>query len=78
MTVITLRLDEDLLGEISARAKTLHMKRAEYIRKAIKTFNDRVRRMEEKEKLINASMKVRDESMRINAEFDAIEDDFDA
>ena len=78
MTVITIRLEEDLLSEISSRAKALHMKRTEYIRKAIKMFNERVRRKEEKEKLINASMKVRDESMRINKEFDDIEDDFDA
>lgn len=78
MAAVSIRLPEKLLKEADQRARELHMSRAEYIRLAIESENtetaDRLRR----ERMMAASRRVREESMRVNAEFDAIEDAPDA
>jgi metal-responsive CopG/Arc/MetJ family transcriptional regulator len=75
MSVISIRLSEDLLCEIDALAHLLHLPRAKYIRKAIENMNEAVLLRERKDQLIQASLQVRKESMKINAEFDEIEHD---
>lgn len=75
MTTISLRLPDDLLetsGEIAGR---LHVSRAEYIRRAIERMNDDMTAQARAQRLARASRNVRHESMRINAEFDAVESD---
>ncbi len=77
MSVISIRLPEQLLHQLDHMAQFLHMQRAEYIRKAIEHMNEEINKNERKEKLIQASLRVREESMRINREFSDIEHDED-
>jgi metal-responsive CopG/Arc/MetJ family transcriptional regulator len=75
MSVITVRLSDDLLEELDARAESIHLARAEYIRRAIQHMNEEISAQERKHKLTKASLRVRAESMRVNAEFSRIEHD---
>jgi metal-responsive CopG/Arc/MetJ family transcriptional regulator len=75
MTTVSLRLPDDLLKEAESRAKVLHIPRAEYIRRAIAAMNNEVLAQKRRERLIRISRRISSESMRVNAEFDAIEDD---
>jgi len=78
MSAISLKLSDELL-EISDRyAAALHMSRAEYIRQAIARMNQDVEAQLRADRLAAASHKVRQESMRVNAEFAAVETDPDA
>jgi hypothetical protein len=78
MAAISLKLP-DLLLEASARcAGALRLSRAEYIRRAIEQMNRDTRARIRAERLSQASRKVRGESLKVNAEFDAIEGDVDA
>ena len=74
---ISLKLS-DLLLEASARcAGALQLSRAEYICRAIERLNRETRAGLRADRLARASRKVRGESSRVNAEFDAIERDVD-
>lgn len=73
MTTVSLRLPDDLLREAENRAKALHIPRAEYIRRAIAVMNDEVLAHKRRERLMILSKRVRAESMKVNAEFDAVE-----
>lgn len=75
MSTVSLRLPDDLLREAENRAKALHIPRAEYIRRAIAVMNDEVFAHKRRERLKAVSRRVRTESMRVNAEFDAVEGD---
>lgn len=75
MSVISIRLPEQLLQQLDHMAQVLHIQRAEYIRQAIERMNEEINKNQRKEKLIQASLRVRDESMRINQEFSDIEHD---
>ena len=74
MTTLSLRLPDDLLHEIDVSAEQLHIPRAAYMRKALEQMNATVAAQRSRTRLMEASLKVRGESMRVNAEFDAIED----
>lgn len=78
MTTVSIRLPDELLEEADKRARALHIPRAEYIRRAIEAMNAEVTSRQRRERLIKASRRVREESMRVNAEFDAIDDAPDA
>lgn len=78
MSLVSIRLDDKLLNEIMARAQALHMSKTEYIRKAIEHMNQEVLKRERKQNLTQASLKVRNESMLVNAEFSRIEYDPEA
>jgi metal-responsive CopG/Arc/MetJ family transcriptional regulator len=78
MSTISLRLPDELLKEADKRARELRIARAEYIRRAIERLNLAVVGEQRRRRLMDASRRVRDETMRINAEFDAIEDAPDA
>ncbi len=75
MSVISLRLPDKLLHELDNRAQVLHIQRAEYIRKAIEHMNNDVLNKEREQAIIQASLKVRKDSLRINKEFSDIEHD---
>lgn len=77
MPVISIRLPEKLLHQLDQMAKLLHIQRTEYIRKAIEHMNTEIDKNARKEKLVQASLRVREESMRINKEFSDIEHDED-
>jgi hypothetical protein len=78
MRSIALKLPEDLLEDSSRCAQRLRVTRAEYIRMAIHRMNRRTTAQLRAERLAELSRRVRDESMRVNAEFAAIERDPDA
>lgn len=75
MSTISLKLPDDLLETSGEHAERLNVSRAEYIRRAIVRMNDTMAARARKERLARASRKVRRDSMRVNAAFDAIERD---
>lgn len=78
MAAISLKLPEDLLAASGQCADALRLTRAEYIRRALEAMNRETRARLRARRLGEASRKVRGESMRVNAEFAAIERDIDA
>jgi metal-responsive CopG/Arc/MetJ family transcriptional regulator len=78
MGAISLKLPDDLLESSGRCAEALQMSRAEYIRRAIERMNRDTRAQLRAKRLAEVSRKVREESMRVNAEFAAIEQDPDA
>jgi hypothetical protein len=75
MRAILLKLPDELVEAGDSCAESLGVSRAEYIRRAIDRMNHETARVQRARDLINASKKVRVESARVNAEFDAIEGD---
>ena len=78
MESISLKLPEALLKTSDLCARALGIPRAEYIRRAIRNMNRESEARARAARLAEASHKVRRESMRVNAEFAAIERDPDA
>ena len=78
MGAISLKLPDKLLELSGQCAKTLRLTRSEYIRRAIERMNRETRLVLRAKRLAEASKKVRKESMRVNAEFAAIDRDPDA
>lgn len=78
MGAISLKLSDDLLEASGRCAEALRLSRAEYIRRAIVRMNRDTRNRMRAQRLAEVSRKVRKESMRVNAEFAAIERDPDA
>lgn len=75
MTTVSIRLPDALLHEAEVKARALHIPRAEYFRLAIETMNNEIVARERRDRLMRASRRVRADSMRVNAEFAAIEHD---
>ena len=75
MSVVSIRLSDELLSEVDNRAKILHIHRTEYIRCAIERMNAEIYQEQRKKQLEAASLRVRNSNMRINQEFSDIEDD---
>jgi predicted transcriptional regulator len=78
MAAISLKLPDDLIRTSGECAEALHLARAEYIRRAIERMNRETRARLRAGRLAEASRKVRRESLKVNAEFAAIERDPDA
>ncbi len=78
MRTISLSLTDAVLARSGRCAEALAISRAEYIRRAIHAMNRETDAQLRADRLAHASRKVRDESMRVNAEFEAIEHDPDA
>ncbi len=74
MSVISIRLPETLLHALDAGAHMLHIQRAEYIRRAIEHMNKEIMTHEREKKLGEVSLRVRQESMRVNQEFSDLDD----
>ncbi len=75
MRSIALKLPEELLEESGRLAERMRISRAEYIRVAIRRMNRKTAARLRAERLAEVSKRVRAESMRVNAEFAAIERD---
>lgn len=73
MTTISLRIPDDVLQEIDAFAEALHLPRSAYVRKALERMNAAVAAECRRKRLMEVSVKVREESMKVNAEFSRIE-----
>jgi hypothetical protein len=78
MAAVSLKLPDDLLEKSGHYAQALRMPRAAYIRRAIERMNQETRAKLRAKRLAEASRRVRKESMRVNAEFAAIERNPDA
>ena len=78
MEAISLRLPEGLLDASRRCARVLRVSRAAYIRRAIERLNHDTESRLRAERLAAASLRVRKESVKVNAEFAAIETDPDA
>jgi predicted transcriptional regulator len=78
MGAISLKLSDDLAKASGECARALHLSRAEYIRRAIERMNRETWAELRARRLADVSRKVREESMRVNAEFAAVERDLDA
>lgn len=74
MGTISIRIQDDILKKADERAKALRIPRAEYVRRAVTAMNEQVARELRKKRIMNASRRVREESMKVNTEFEAIED----
>ena len=75
MTTISVRLPDKLLHELDERAKELNVPRAAYVRKALEYMNKEIVARHRREKLQELSLRVRAESMKVNAEFSEVEND---
>jgi predicted transcriptional regulator len=73
MSAISLKLPDDLLEASSRCAIALKLSRAAYIRRAVERMNRETQTRLRARRLADASRKVRAESMKVNAEFAAIE-----
>lgn len=73
METISLKLPEDLLAASTEYAAALKLSRAAYIRQAVERRNKEMQSHLRAKRLSTVSRKVRQESMRVNAEFGAIE-----
>jgi metal-responsive CopG/Arc/MetJ family transcriptional regulator len=73
MTTISLRLPDDLLHEVEERAEALHIPRAEYVRRALEKMNREVLLQRRRSRLMELSLRVREESVKVNAEFGEVE-----
>lgn len=78
MTLISLDLPQEELALSNRFAKSLHLSRAEYLREAIRQRNLKMEKERRDKRMADVSRRVRKESMRVNAEFSAIETDSDA
>lgn len=78
MGAISLKLPDDLLETSGRCAEALRLSRAAYIRRAVERMNRQTRAQLRAKRLAEVSRKVRKESMRVNAQFAAIERDPDA
>lgn len=75
MNTISIRLPDDVLREVDLRAAELQIPRAEYLRRAILSMNRETRSRQQRIRLVEASARVREESMAVNREFEEIEND---
>jgi len=78
MGAISLKLPDSLLEASRECAGASRLSRAEYIRCAVERMNRATRAQLRAKRLAEVSRRVRKESMRINAEFAAIEQHPDA
>ena len=78
MTTISLKLPDELLAASGELARSHGISRAEYIRQAIERMNREQTAEQRRRRMAEASRRVRAESVRVNAEFAAIERDPDA
>lgn len=74
MSTLSVRLPDELLHEVDIIAEQLHIPRAAYVRKALEQMNAAVAAQVRRARLMEVSLKVRTESMRVNEEFSKIED----
>jgi predicted transcriptional regulator len=77
MQSIALKLPDELIKASDRVASSLHISRAEYMRRAITEMNRKVRAEARARQMSQASLKVRGESLRVNREFAEVEMDPD-
>jgi metal-responsive CopG/Arc/MetJ family transcriptional regulator len=78
MNTVTVRLPDHLFKELDNQSKKLKISRALYVRKALEHLNQEINAQHRRERLRKVSLKVRSESLKVNAEFSEVEDAPDA
>jgi predicted transcriptional regulator len=73
VSAISLKLPDDLLEASKRCAGALKLSRAAYIRRAVERMNRETQARLRARRLADASRRVRGESMKVNAEFAAVE-----
>ncbi len=73
--LVSIRMDDLMFQAMRNMAGMLHLSQTDYIRQAIARMNDDANRQAQTQRLRQASLKVRSESMKINAEFSDIDYD---
>jgi len=73
MATFSLRLSDELLSEVDTLADSLGIGRAEYVRQALLRMKADTEATRLRKRLQEASLKVRAESMAVNAEFSEVE-----
>ena len=77
-SLVSIRINDVLFRSMKANAKRLHLTQTDYIRRAIDHMNKETEQQQRDERMKKASLLVRGESARINAEFSEIEHDPEA
>lgn len=72
---VTVNIPDIIIAQADRNARILHIKRSEYIRKALENMNNQIIKNEKYKRLLHLSHLVRDESMIINKEFEEIDHD---
>ncbi len=75
MSVLTIRLSEKLLKDADRIAKNKKLSRSSFIRETLEESIRKTLEAEKRKRLREASLKVRRESMKVNAEFAKFEED---
>ncbi len=70
MHTITLKSDNDFFNMLNDMAKPLDTNRSDLIRKAVIHYHDVLEKEKLKIQIKKASMKVREESLKVSKEFD--------
>ena len=73
--LVSIRMNDSLFEAMRSMASLLHLSQTDYIRQAIERMNHEANRQARAQRLQQASLKTRNESMKINAEFSGIEHD---
>ena len=74
MATISIRFKDEEVALLNEYSRSLHIPRTEYVRRAVVAMNIRVDRELRRKKIMEASRRVREESMHVNTEFAAVED----
>ena len=75
MPTITLKSDSDFFEMLNNMVKSLNITRSELIRKSVWHYKDSLEKEKLKIQIKKASMRVREESLKISQEFDNTLDD---
>ena len=75
MKTITLKTEDSFFEKVTSLAKELHLSKSELIRQSIAEFGKNVKNKRLKEKMMRASLKVREANREIVNDFDGTVED---
>jgi Arc/MetJ-type ribon-helix-helix transcriptional regulator len=73
MAHLSVRLPDSVIADLNALAETQHRSKAEVVREALEQYRLHRLLLAKKERLSNASLRVRSSSMLVNEDFAAFE-----
>jgi len=75
MKTITLKAEDSFFEKVTSLAKVLHLSKSELIRQSIVEFEKNIKNKKLKEKMMHASLKVREANRAIVNDFDGTAQD---
>lgn len=75
MHTITLKSDDTFYEMLNDMVKHLGISKSELIRRSVAHYREILKEQQLREKMLNASLKVRDHSLAVNGDFDDTLDD---